>query len=136
MTDERDRLIRIVIAEKYEKYTNQIIDLFKAIPDKMSGDDSLLKNAWEKWAYQLQNEQSAFYHVYEEQVQIFCKSVIDEMPPDEIKLLWARRDSDYQDMWEEQEGFVGIGQMKAELEEELLRRVSNCAENEDLDKDE
>ena len=91
MTDNQEKLIEKAISEKFGKYTNQVVELFKAMPDKMSGDDSPLKNAWEEWAYQVQYEQSAYYSIYEKQIRIYCKSVIDEMEPDEIKLMWASR---------------------------------------------
>jgi len=135
MTAEREKLIEMAIVEKYEKYTNQVVALFKAIPDKLSGDDSPLKNAWEEWVYQVQYQQSAFYYVYEEQIRLYCKSVIDEMSPAEVKLLWAGRDPVYQDELEDGMGFLVLEQMKGELEDELFRLVEAYAAGEDLSED-
>ena len=135
MCSERDKLIEIAISEKYEKYTRQIIDLMKAIPDKMSGDDSPLKDVWEEWAYQVQYEQSAFYNVYEEQIRTFCKSIVEELLPDELKLLWAGRNPLFNDDLEEIGSFLVEGQMKCDIEDELLRLVNDVAANEELDTD-
>ena len=136
MADERMRLIEQAITEKYKKYADKIIELVKALPEeyRQSGD-SPWKNVWEEWVDQVQHQHSVFYELYEEQIRALCTSVINEMSDDEITLLWAGRDPLHNDDMDDDEldGFVVLGQMKFDLQDELFRLVNEVAVNEELE---
>ncbi|MDD5050958.1 MAG: hypothetical protein PHV93_04470 [Candidatus Pacebacteria bacterium] len=131
----REALIRKAINEKYAFYAERIINEIKALPKEccQSGDDSTLDSVWKEWAHQLQYEQSIFMEAYEQTIRDLCRKVILKMPEHEVKLLWAGRDELYlEDDIDELTDFFAIKTLIEDLEEELFRRVSEIAINEDL----
>ncbi len=67
---------------------NKTIRELKKLKDtQLSGDDSGLKNFWEEYAVQLQEEQSFFFDAYVDTIKNFVDAEISKQPEEIQKLL-------------------------------------------------
>jgi transcriptional regulator of heat shock response len=75
---------------------NKTIRELKKIKDmQLSGDDSGLKNFWEEYAVQLQEEQSFFFDTYVETIRNFVDAEISKQPEEIQKLLDFSENEDF-----------------------------------------
>lgn len=58
----------------------------------LSGDDSILKTAWEELCVQLQGEEFFAWSAYEETVNAIVKGSVAELPRHELEAVWLQTD--------------------------------------------
>lgn len=57
---------------------------------RQSGDDSELKDVWEEWKYQLQQEESIFFEHYNADIKLICLTTIEALRPSEQRAMWTQ----------------------------------------------
>lgn len=130
---KRHNLVRIIDA-KYKRYAQQVIFEIKALPAecRQSGDDSPLKDVWEEFKDQLQNERYVMFGAYEDTISRICDRIVNELPVEERQLLWLVSDA-YFNTSNDDDILPVNGQLLADVVEELYRRVCEIAGNEPLE---
>jgi hypothetical protein len=121
-----------IVRRKYRRYANQVIEQIKSLPPecRQSGDDSPLKDVWEEFKYQLQEEHSILFDAYEDTIQGLCNKVVVSLPEEEQALLWLRSDA----YFDSDEETIPKGQrLVNEITEELYREVSSIASDEGIE---
>ena len=88
---DSDRLALVINSpEALQWPRRRFIADIKALPDncRQSGDDSNLKDVWEEFKDQMQNEQSFFFDAFEHTIQSLCCTRVSELDADRKLLLW------------------------------------------------
>jgi len=83
------RIARVVEARE-ARHAEAIIERFKNVTEgiQMSGDDSPFPDAWEEYKDQVQGEQSIYFDLFELQIRELAHAYAEDLPPDELELLW------------------------------------------------
>lgn len=96
---------RLALAAKltesmYDRLVALVITDIRNLPDncRQSGDGSKLKNVWEEFKDQLQNEQGAVFAAYEDTIQSLCFQQVAELDPDRQRMLWLWSEG-YLQLW-------------------------------------
>lgn len=120
-----------VINTKYKRYTAEVLNLIKALPPecRQSGDDSGLKNVWEEWKAQVQEEHSVFYESYEETIRSLCYQFIESLPEEERALLWHYSEA----YFDRDDTLPDPTTIVDDLTEEFFNRIWGIAADEDLE---
>lgn len=123
--------VEAIISERYAQLVSEIADRVKRLPDscKQSGDDSEFPDVWEEFKYEIQEEQSVLFNLYEDHIQGLCDGLTEALLPTEIKVLWLGSDG-YLD-WVE-DGFPDLSQLHQDVSRELYSRVCGRATDEPL----
>jgi hypothetical protein len=130
---DRLELVDCLAAAMYDCLVKIVIDDIKGLPDgsRQSGDDSMLKDVWEEFKYQIQREQSYVFDLYEEVIQDICTRRVAGIDRDKKKLLWLWSDG-YGKTWVDKDK-VSLDDVEEEaIAEELYDRLQAAAENEEL----
>ena len=121
-----------VLRYKYEFYRDQVIAKIRELgPEcRQSGDDSPLKDVWEEFKDQVQQEESVVFDAYVETIEAICHGLVVSLPQHELQLLWLdtggyfdRDDDRIQPHADE---------IIEGVERELYQRVVSCAADEGL----
>ena len=130
---DRLELVERLAAVMYDNLVKIVIDDIKGMPEgsRQSGDDSMLKDVWEEFKYQIQREQSDVFDLYQEVIQDICTRRVRGVDRDKTTLLW---------LWSEGYGKTWVDKDKVSLDdveeeaiaEELYDRLQAAAENEEL----
>lgn len=67
---------------------NRVIRYLRSITATLSGDDSPLKNAWEEICAQVQFEQSIYWDVYVETIDLAIEGEMEELKEHELAAIW------------------------------------------------
>jgi hypothetical protein len=78
------------LAEKILRKT--IAELQKITETTLSGDDSILVNAWEEICVQIQFEESVFWDVYDQTARGIVAGHVEELNEDDKIELWSKTD--------------------------------------------
>jgi len=126
--------VTAIIDERYAELVSEVADRVKSIPDsaKQCGDDSASPDLWEEFKYEMQEERSLSFNLYEDHIEGLCDVLAEDLPPTEVKLLWFVSDG-YLDWIED--GFPDLGQLREAVSRELYSRVCGRATDEPLHPD-
>lgn len=130
---ERLEHVRRIVESMFGRLVKQVIADIKALPDRcrQSGDDSVLKDVWEAFKYQLQREQFVWFEYYEATIRDFCDRLVASLDRERQGLLWLWSDGYYH--WHDDDDEIPWGQPVEEgVANELYGRVCRAANNEDL----
>src|SRR5215813_11165104 len=133
---DRYELVNTVVAAMYQRLVETVIAGIKSLPDncRQSGEDSNLTDVWEEFKYQLQEDQSLFFDLYEQTIQQLCSHAVTKLERECQQLLWLWTEG-YLDRWAEQDE-VSIDEVVDEdIVQELYNRVCDVAANEPLTTD-
>jgi hypothetical protein len=128
---KRHDIVRIIEA-KYKRYAQQVIAEVKALPPdcRQSGDDSPLKDVWEEFKDQMQNERSVSFDAYEDTIHRICLGIVENLPEDEQQLLWTWSNAYFNG----DEDSPPKGNLLSDgVEEELYSQVCTIATDEPLE---
>lgn len=132
---ERKR-IRSIVNEKYNKYIYEIISRVKKLDasSMLSGDDSNLENVWKEFAYQVQEEHSYFFDLYEDLISQIINDLLKSIDTLDVKLLWLESDGyfDTDDEDLDKDGFPSLSDMNDAVRNEIYSRTLIQAEMESL----
>jgi hypothetical protein len=115
----------------YQRLVESVIASIKVLPDncRQSGDDSKLKDVWDEFKYQLQEEQSSFFGFYEDTIRRLCAEAITRQGREWKQLLWLWTEG-YTDQWVEQDEVSIEDFVTDDIVEEVYNRVCDIAANE------
>ena len=123
----------------FEGFVKNTIEEIKDLPhDGMMSDCGFL-DFWEKFAYQVQIEESYSFRTYEQTIEAFCQGAVEELPAELVKSFWLS--SDARDRWhyenddcepDEEPGEPGIDEQRDGLTEDLIKKVREAAADYDL----
>jgi hypothetical protein len=71
-----------------DRTVKRVIRYLRSITDTLSGDESPLKNAWEEICVQVQFEQSCFWDVYVETINLAIEAEVEELKEHELAAIW------------------------------------------------
>src|ERR1700722_13667063 len=130
---DKERLDHVagIVEAMYGVLVKQVIAVIKALPDRcrQSGDDSVLKDVWEEFKYQLQREESVFFDAHETTIRDFCGSFVAGLDRERQGLLWLW--SEGYCRWTENDIPWGDAVQEA-VTQEVYDRVRDIANNENL----
>lgn len=99
--------------------------------DMLSGDSGL-EDVWEEICVQVQEEQSVFWHAYEQTIDCLLDGYIDALDRNARLALWSITDEGWDWIDEhhadddgEREAPVDVGEIVAKLKEELLSAAAD-----------
>ncbi len=101
MKPEKD-MPRKFADEISERISRKTIYALQKVTDTLSGDDSVLINAWDEICVQVQYEQSSFWDAYDETVRSFVKTYIEELQPHEKAALWFQTEEGWDWLYDEE----------------------------------
>src|SRR4028119_2475103 len=84
---------------KYDEMAQQIADQMAELPwpqSRISPDEgaaSTLRNSWEEFALEVQEDQSFYWDAYESQIRLLARPLISELDWQDTALLWAATDA-------------------------------------------
>ena len=128
---ERLEHVSRVVDALYDGLIGKLIAHLKELPDncRQSGDDSMLKDVWEEFKYQVQREEFAMFEFYEATIQDICARMVAALDWDRQQLLWLWSEGYYR--WTEDE--IPWGEIaNGHVADELYDRLYSAASNEDL----
>jgi len=128
----KQREIISIIEAKYQEYAQDVIQQVRGLGRecRQSGDDSGLKDVWEEFKSQVQGQESAFFHLYQETIRDICGLVARKLSEAEFRLLWLLSDA-YTDR--EEEGFPALPELTEDVVEELYSTVVSMAMDEEIE---
>ena len=123
-----------IIKNKYKRYAEQVIDKIKNLPPecRQSGDDSPLKDVWEEFKDQIQNEPYVMFDAYKDTISRICEQLVTDLLAEEQQLLWLVSDG-YYNASDDDDGLPPEGQLLTDVAEELYRYVCEIAGDEPLE---
>lgn len=84
-------IVRQLAGHTAQRVTRRVITALQQLTDcKLSGDDSLLENAWDEICAQVQAEQSLYWDAYVETVRAFLRSELKNLAALEREALWLQ----------------------------------------------
>lgn len=130
---DRLALVDQLAKSMYDSLVAVVIADIKALPDncRQSGDDSNLKNVWEEFKDQMQNEQSIYFDAFEHTIQSLCATRVSELDADRKRLLWLWSEG-YLQRWADEDEVRLADLDVSHVEEEVYQHVCDVAANEPL----
>ncbi len=131
LDSDRLALVKQLAESMYNGLVAVVIADIKALPDncRQSGDDSNLKDVWEEFKDQLQNEQSIFFDAFAHTIQSLCSKRVSELDADRKLLLWLWSEG-YLERWVNEDEVLLADLDANHVNEELYRRICDVAASE------
>jgi len=106
LRSERDIIERLADAICH-RVTRKVIVQLQSMDDAlMSGDDSGLANTWDEICVPLQQEMSAFWHVYDKTVRSITSGHVERLTPYEQAAVWLQTQE--AEDWLDEDGNEGL----------------------------
>lgn len=129
ITEDRERFLNHFVEKKFEALTVLAVEQMRAMPGRMSGDDSGLADPFEEHGFQLYDKPSIFIDFYELEAENICSTLVEKLAPLEVTLLGAFTDG-YLNVWVEHDDVAGVIKNFRALEvvtRELYGRLQQAA---------
>ena len=117
---------------EYDDCVEKVIQAMRNLPksSRQSGEDSPLEDVWEEFAAQVQGEEGFDMDLYEELAENACREVVETLNESNLEMLW--RQSDTGIGWIDEDPLPYEEDMRADVFEELYRKVLGAAADYDL----
>lgn len=91
----RDTILSDLVARECKRIVNKSIRWLQSLKEEnlLSGDDSVLKNAWDEICVQVQNEYSVYWDAYELTMRQAIESAMFGLDRNIIRAIWLETDS-------------------------------------------
>lgn len=92
-----------------------------------SGDDSGLKNYWDEYCVQVQDQDSTFKDHYEQLIETFLTAQVAKLAPEQLAALWSQTDEGIDWRFEEEADRVPNPVNSTDVVEHIRRQVESAA---------
>ena len=103
----KDKILSEYADEIGEKISRRTVFALQKITDTLSGDDSVLINAWDEICAQIQSQKSIFWDTYDETTRQIVSSFISELKNHEKSALWFQTDEGLDWLYNQEENSEG-----------------------------
>lgn len=116
---------------EFEKLAQAVVEKMRAMgpESKTSPDDgayAVLKDPWEEYALQIQEEESYLFGAYRHQIALFCQQEVEELSFHELTQLWCATSESIS----YSNDFLSRDEMIEPVSKEVFAAVDELANNE------
>ena len=117
---------------EYDDCVDIVIKAMRNLPEssRQSGEDSPLEDVWEEFAAQVQGEEGFDMCLYEGLAEDACREVVEALSESNLLMLWQQSDAGIG--WIDEDPLPYEEDMRADVFDELYRKVLGAAADYDL----